>query len=51
MIKGKKSMTQEEHDAFCKKKGMTEEEHKKWHQEHDNDPEFWAKKCGQKKKA
>ena len=50
MIKGKGSMTQEEHDAFIKDKGMTEKEHEEWHKKHDNDPEYWAKKCGQKKK-
>lgn len=44
MIKDKGSMTQKEHDKIVKEMGLTEEEHKKWHKEHENDPDFWAKK-------
>jgi len=48
-MQGKHSLTDEKHAAFINKKGMTEEEHRRWHEEHDNDPDFWAKKLGKKK--
>lgn len=45
MIKDKKIMTQEEHDAFMKEMGITEEEHERWHKEHEQDPSLWKQKA------